>query len=126
MFDVERVGRLLNSLLVAKTVYELIREGYNPTSLYRQLRILKQYGFVREVVIKGVRHYHITTLGAELLKTLRKAIVYKIASELERKNIKYKIIWGSPNEQTISPKIIIEKHVETTPTYGLVRIIEEN
>lgn len=125
MFDVV-VGfaRLLDSLCVAKTVYDLVREGYSPTTVYRRVKLLREYGFVAEVEFKGVKHYHITGLGAELLKTLRKAVVYRVVEELEKRKVKYRVVWGEEGKITVKPKIIVSHEtLNIPPTYGLVEVV---
>jgi len=70
--DVVRLAKLLDDLVVARTVYDLVKMGYNPATLYRTLGKLVEYGFVNFVEYSGAKYYHLTGLGAELLKVLRK------------------------------------------------------
>ncbi|MCE4621612.1 MAG: hypothetical protein F7B95_04160 [Desulfurococcales archaeon] len=110
--DVVRIARLLNDLVVAKTVYDLVKRGYNPSTLYRYLDWLVEYGFVRVVKYGGARYYHLTGLGAELLRTLRKAVIHRVTRILEERGIKYRIWWGDKEVRVVKPVVYVDRTVD--------------
>ncbi|HDD26021.1 MAG TPA: hypothetical protein ENF75_02905 [Acidilobales archaeon] len=121
--DLVRVARLLNDLVIGKSIYDLIKLGWNPTTLYRVLRELVEYGFVRVTTYGGVRHYHLTGLGAEYLKILRLAIARKVCRELEKRGIKYTIWYGDNEVRATAPVIYVERKTDIPlNTEGLVKI----
>jgi len=111
MMDIEKLACLLDDLVIAKTIYDLVKLGYNPTTLYRILNSLVKYGFVNVTYINNARYYHLTGLGAELLKTLKKAIVNKLAKHLSMQGIKYKVWWGDNGTRAISPIVYVDREV---------------
>jgi len=89
--NIVRLAKLLDDLVVARTVYDLMKMGYNTVTLYRALGRLVEYGFVNSVEYSGAKYYHLTGLGAELLKVLRKAVVHRVVKMLEEKGVKYRV-----------------------------------
>jgi len=111
MMNIEKLACLLDDLVIAKTIYDLVKLGYNPTTLYRTLNSLVKYGFINITYIDNVRYYHLTGLGAELLKILKKAIVNKLAKNLSMQGIKYKIWWGDNETRAISPIVYVDREI---------------
>jgi len=112
MSDIARLAKLLDDLVVARTVYDLVKMGYNPATLYRTLGRLVEYGFVNLVEYNGIKYYHLTGLGAELLKVLRKAVVHRVAKMLEEKGVKYRVWWGDSETRAIRPVIYVDREVD--------------
>ena len=97
--------------------------GYNPTTLYRHLRWLVEHGFVRMVEYEGARYYHLTGLGARLLRLLREALVYKVTRYLDEKGIEYRVWWGGEGVRMIAPIIYVKGRVDLpVDLEGLVEI----
>ncbi len=110
--DVIRLAKLLDALVVARTVYDLLKLGFNPTTLYRDLRWLVDHGFVRMVVYSGSKYYHLTGLGAELLKVLRKAVVYRVTRMLEERGVRYRVWWGDGKVRVVRPVVYVDRDVD--------------
>ena len=121
--DLVKTARLLNDLVIAKSIYDLVKLGYNPTSLYNVLSKLIDYGFVTVSVYNGVKYYHLTGLGAEYLKILRKSVLHRITMILEEKGIKYRVWWGDSEVRASMPVVYVDKEIEIPfNTDGIVRI----
>jgi len=116
--DVVRLAKLLDDLVVARTVYDLVKMGYNPATLYRTLGKLVEYGFVNFVEYNGAKYYHLTGLGAELLKVLRKAVVHRIVKMLEEKGVKYRVWWGDGETRAVRPVIYVDREVNLQVDVG--------
>jgi len=112
MGDIARLAKLLDDLVVARTVYDLVKTGYNPATLYRTLGRLIEYGFVNLVEYNGTKYYHLTGLGAELLKVLRRAVVHRVAKMLEEKGVKYRVWWGDSETRAVRPVIYVDREVD--------------
>jgi len=120
--DIVRLASLLNDLTIARTVYDLVKKGYNPSTLYRYLDWLVDYGFIRTVKYDGVKYYHLTGLGAKLLKVLREAIVHRVMKMLEEKGVKYEVWWGDKGVRVARPIIYVDRNVSLP--VGLEDLIE--
>ena len=121
--DLVKTARLLNDLVIAKSIYGLVKLGYNPTSLYNVLSKLIDYGFVTVSVYNGVKYYHLTGLGAEYLKILRKSVLHRITMILEEKGIRYRVWWGDSGVRASMPIVYVDEEIEIPfNTDGIVRI----
>ncbi len=89
--DIASVARLLDKLTVARRVDDLAGIGYDPGAIHSSLEWLVEFGFVRAVEYGGSRYYHLTGLGAMLLKVLRRAVVYRITRILDGLGVGYKV-----------------------------------
>jgi len=110
--DVVRLAKLLDDLVVARIVYDLVKMGYNPATLYRTLGRLVKYGFVNLVEYNGAKYYHLMGLGAELLIVLRKAIIHRVVRMLEERGIKYRVWWGDDETRAVRPVIYVNREVD--------------
>ncbi len=110
--NIVKIAKLLNDLVIARTVYDLLKLGYNPTTLYRDLRWLVDHGFVRVVEHGGVKHYHLTGLGAELLKVLRRAVIHRITKILDEKGVGYRVWWGDEKVRATKPIIYVDRDAD--------------
>ena len=120
--DIVRLACLLNNLVIARTVYDLVKKGYNPSTLYRYLNWLVDHGFVRIVEYNGVKYYHLTGLGAKLLRVLREAIIQRITKMLKEKDVKYEVWWGDKGVRIARPIIYVDRDVSLPA--GLEDLIE--
>ena len=110
--DPVKLARLLDDLVVAKTIYDLVKRGHNPSTAYRALRWLVEYGFVNVVERNGVRYYHLTSLGARLLKVLREAVLRRVTRELEERGVEYDVWWGDEKHRAVKPVVYVKKRVD--------------
>ena len=121
--DVARLARLLDSLVVARTVYELVGMGFNPSTLYRYLRWLVDYGFVNAVYRDGRRYYHLTGLGARLLDVLLESLLYRFTRMLEERGVRYKVWWGDERVRAARPVVYVDRPVDVpAEVEGLVEV----
>ncbi len=121
--DIVRLAKLLNDLVTAKTIYDLVKRGHNPKTLYKALKWLVEHSFVNVVERDGKKLYHLTGLGAEFLKILRKALIYRVTKYLEERGIRYRVWWGDERIRAVRPVIYVDRPVELPLNFrGLIEV----
>jgi len=121
--NIVRLAKLLDDLVVARIADDLVERGYNPATLHHTLRRLVEYGFVNLVEYNGVKYYHLTGLGAELLKVLKKAVVHKVVRMLEGSGVRCRVWWGDSETRAVRPVIHVDGVVNLPPDVrGLVEL----
>ena len=116
--DVASVARLLDKLAVARRVDDLVGLGYDPGAIHSSLEWLVEFGFVRAVEYGGSHYYHLTGLGAMLLKALRRAVVYRITRILDGLGVGYKVWWGDKELRAVKPVIYVDRPVDLPVELG--------
>ncbi|MCE4612643.1 MAG: hypothetical protein F7C07_02280 [Desulfurococcales archaeon] len=112
VLDVAGLARLLDDLVVAKSVYDLVKLGHNPSTLYRRLGWLVEHGFVNVIDDGGVRRYHLTGLGARLYEVLMEALLYRATRLLEERGVRNRVWWGDERVRAVRPVIYVDRKVE--------------
>ncbi len=121
--DVAKLAKLLNDLVTAKTIYDLVKRGHNPKTLYKALSWLVEHGFVNVVERDGKKLYHLTDLGAELLDVLLEALLRRIARYLEERGVRYRVWWGDERIRAVRPVIYVDRPVELPLNFrGLIEV----
>lgn len=116
--DVASVARLLDKLVVARRVDDLVEMGYDPGAIRSSLEWLVEFGFVRAVEYGGSRYYHLTGLGARLLKVLRRAVVFRIVRVLDGLGVGYRVWWGDRGLRAVRPVIYVDRPVDLPAELG--------